>query len=234
MHVSRRSISVFLPVRKGSERVKNKNTRRFSNFEGGLLELKLEQLLRVKEVEEVVISTNDITCMQIAESFMNRFHKLRLEERPDELGSSETILSELIGHVPQIVHSDHILWTHVTSPFCNDLQYSRIIGDYWEAIEGGYDSLMTGMKFQDFLWDRDKKQIMNNNLKEPWPRTQDLKELFEINSAAFVAPRSLYLKKKDRVGAKPYLFKMDKVSSLDIDEEDDFTIAEAVYEKLNR
>jgi len=43
-------ISFFLPTRKGSERVKNKNTRPFANIEGGLVENKIRQLLSTKFV----------------------------------------------------------------------------------------------------------------------------------------------------------------------------------------
>lgn len=38
-------IAFYLPTRKGSERVKNKNTRNFAGIEGGLVENKLNQLL---------------------------------------------------------------------------------------------------------------------------------------------------------------------------------------------
>ena len=38
-------IAFFLPTRKGSERVKSKNTRPFAGIEGGLVENKIKQLL---------------------------------------------------------------------------------------------------------------------------------------------------------------------------------------------
>ena len=36
----------------------------------------------------------------------------------------------------------------------------------------------------------------------------------------------------DRVGDNPYLFEMNKLNSLDVDWEEDFKIAEAVYDKF--
>ena len=47
---------VFLPCRKGSQRVPNKNTRPFAGIEGGLLRIKLEQLLACKRYT----STDDV------------------------------------------------------------------------------------------------------------------------------------------------------------------------------
>ena len=52
-------IAFFLPARKGSERVKNKNTRSFAGIEGGLVENKIRQLLSTKHVDEIILSTYD-------------------------------------------------------------------------------------------------------------------------------------------------------------------------------
>lgn len=59
-------IAFFLPARKGSERVKNKNTRSFAGIEGGLVENKIRQLLSTKHVDEIILSTNDEVCMEVA------------------------------------------------------------------------------------------------------------------------------------------------------------------------
>lgn len=48
-------IAFFLPARKGSERVKNKNTRSFAGIEGGLVENKIRQLLSTKHVDEIIL-----------------------------------------------------------------------------------------------------------------------------------------------------------------------------------
>ena len=50
--------SLFVPCRRGSERVPDKNTRVFAGHTGGLLGLKLDQLEGV-EVDEIVIDSND-------------------------------------------------------------------------------------------------------------------------------------------------------------------------------
>ena len=48
-------IKAFLPCRSGSQRIKNKNTRKFSKFKFGLFQLKVEQLIKVKELSEIII-----------------------------------------------------------------------------------------------------------------------------------------------------------------------------------
>lgn len=227
------SISVFLPTRKGSERVKNKNTRKFSDFEGGLLELKLRQLAKL-DVDEVILSTNDEESVAVARNLEKDFPKLKIDIRPDHLASSSTSLSDLIAYVPEITRSEYILWTHVTSPMVSSEVYEDCIESFYESLKNGFDSLMSVTVFQNFLWKKDLNDIINRRGTERWPKTQDLEVLYEINSAVFITPKETYKLKRDRVGARPYLFEMNKLTSIDVDWEEDFKIAEAVYDKFKK
>ncbi len=225
------SIAVFLPTRKGSQRVPNKNTRPFAGFQDGLLELKLKQLVKLK-VDEIILSTNDEVSIEIAKKIIVVHSNLKLDIRPDVLASGTTNLSDLIAYVPTLTNCEHILWTHVTSPFVDAELYKISIEKYENSLNQGFDSLISVTPFQNFLWSREENDIINRIGEKRWPQTQDLKKLYEINSAIFLSHRSIYESQGDRVGKKPYLFEMNKIQSLDIDWEDDFKIAEAVYEKL--
>ena len=227
------SLTIFIPVRKGSERVSEKNTRNFAGIEGGLLELKLNQLKNFELAAEIVVSTNDEKCWEIASGFQKQIKNLKLIERPHALGNSETILSDLIRHVAEITSTEEILWTHVTSPFCDAQKYSAAIKKYQEVKKSGYDSLISGRDYRDFLLDKNSGELVNNPTGFSWPRTQDLADWFEINSAVFIASREDYIK-VNRTGKNPFLMEFDKISSVDIDDEEDFKIAEAVYERIYR
>ena len=52
-------IDIFLPCRSSSIRIKNKNIKKFSNIKFGLFELKLSQLMLVKGIQNIIVSTND-------------------------------------------------------------------------------------------------------------------------------------------------------------------------------
>lgn len=224
------TISVFLPTRKGSERIPNKNTKDFNGIKGGLLRIKLAQLVNVSEVGEIILSTDDPWSMAIAEDFNDP--KIKIVPRPARLAQSVTNLKDLIRYVPTICTGDHILWTHVTSPFTDELRYSESIKTYLKNISensGVYDSLMSGRIINSFLWDSRCNNIFNTSSQVKWPRTQDLTKLFEIDSAIFLASREIYLREDDRIGKNPYLFEQDLISSVDIDWEEDFILAEQLY-----
>tara|TARA_R100000935_G_C2792642_1_gene146684 strand:+ start:334 stop:1020 length:687 start_codon:yes stop_codon:yes gene_type:complete len=225
------SIAIFLPTRKGSQRLPNKNTRSFAGFRDGLLELKLKQLGKLK-VDEIIVSTNDKVAIEIAKKIISADSNLKLDIRPDYLASATTNLTDLIKYVPTLTNCEHILWTHVTSPFVDADLYNLSIDKYLNSLDQGFDSLISVTPFQNFLWSREENDIINRLGEKRWPQTQDLKKLYEINSAIFLSHRTVYERYSDRVGKRPFLFEMNKIQSLDIDWDEDFKIAEAVYEKL--
>lgn len=223
-------IAFFLPTRKGSERVKSKNTRPFAGIEGGLVENKIKQLLATKHIDEILFSSNDEMCIAIAEKYASD-SRLRIIPRPNELCLSTTNLQDLICYVPTITNADHILWGHVTTPLVEAKVYDTAIEQYLSKIIKGYDSLVSVKELKNFLLNQEGK-LVNNTTDIPWPRTQDLEPLYEINHAIFLAKRSVYTEQKNRIGQKPLLYIMDEIHSKDIDWEEDFKIAEIMYKTL--
>ena len=61
-------ITCFLPCRKGSKRILNKNMRPFSGRENGLLEIKLDQLIKCDTINEIIVSSDDSSVLNYANS----------------------------------------------------------------------------------------------------------------------------------------------------------------------
>ena len=223
------SVAFFLPTRKGSERVKNKNTKPFAGIEGGLVENKVRQLLATKHIDEIIFSSNDEICMEVAGKYKDS--RLKIIERPNELCLSTTNLQDLICYVPTVTEAKHILWGHVTTPLCDAEQYDAGIQQYFDKLSEGYDSLVGVTELKNFLLNKEGK-LINNTTNIPWPRTQDLEALYPINHTMFLAKREVYTEQKNRIGEKPLLYIMDELHSFDIDWPDDFVIAEIMYKNL--
>lgn len=228
-----KSVSVFLPTRKNSERVINKNTRSFGGVNYGLLEIKLNQLLKTKFIDEIVLSSNDEVSLDYGNKLGLVNSRLKVIERPDNLALSSTNLTDLVKYVPMVCDGNHILWTHVTSPFVETEDYDRAINEYFKSLDSGFDSLMSVKEIQNFLWSKEKNDLINRLTDIKWPRTQDLMPLYEIDSAFFIASRDIYTNTNDRIGIKPFLMKQEGYKSFDVDWEDDFKLAELIYKHLN-
>lgn len=221
-------ITAFLPCRAGSERVPHKNIKRFDNYDFGLIEIKLKQLDKVKGIDEIVLSTNDLSILEYAKSL--KVERLRIHKRSEQLSSSQTSTDQLVSHALSLIPEGNILWTHVTSPFVNNQYYEEIIDCYRKKKREGYDSLMTVTEIYSFLW-QDGKPLNYNRDVEKWPRSQTIRPVNEVNSAVFLASSEVYKNNNDRIGSNPYLYKLDRIISHDIDWPEDFIIAECMVEK---
>ena len=119
------SVIAFVPCRMGSKRIPKKNYKKFGNNKFGLIQLKLSQLINVKELSNIIVSTNDNKIKKIVESFNSP--KIILDHRTNNLSSDKTTTDDLIKHVKNLIPSGHVLWTHVTSPFVDTIDYSKSI-----------------------------------------------------------------------------------------------------------
>lgn len=219
-------ISAFLPCRKGSQRIPDKNVKEFAGVKGGLLKIKLDQLCKCKDINSIIVSSNDSRVLEFASLYDE--DRMLIDERPDYLGSNTTTTDELINYVPSLIKEGDVLWTHVTSPFISEHDYQMIINAYFDAKNNGYDSLMTVLRIQGFIWDESGSVNYNrDHLK--WPMTQNIKPLYEVDSGVFLSSIDNYSLYDDRIGLKPFLFEQEKLKSVDIDWPEDFTFAEELW-----
>ena len=217
-------ISVFLPFRKGSERVRNKNFKSLPNLKHGLFENKIKQLIQISEVDEIILSTDYNYIEEIIYELGISSDKLKIIERPKNLCLSNTPLIDLITYSNEISSNEIILWTHLTSPFFETEDYISAINKFIEN-KNKHDSLVSVTKVNDFIWKKSKRHLINVKGNK-WPRTQDLDDLFTINNAVFIYTKKLFKLFKNRIGKNPYLFEIDKLKSIDIDDDFDFSFLE--------
>lgn len=220
----------FLPCRAGSQRVPRKNTRPFAGIEGGLLTIKLRQLATADCFEKILVSTNDPEVIAIAKAYAREAPKpIEIDHRPDHLCSSETSTDEVAAYASKLVDDEILFWTHTTSPFVDASAYDTMAQAYAEGLKQGRDSLMAVCVLRTFLWD-ETGPINYDRAVERWPRTQTLKPVYEVNSAAFVIAGPLMRELNDRVGRSPILHVLDHDVAVDVDWEEDFRRAEALYQ----
>lgn len=98
-----------------------------------------------------------------------------------------------------------------------------------DVLNGSKDSVMSVNKIQQFLWDDREKRVINTDRSvNPWPNTQELEPLYEINHAFYINSRGNYLTMRDRIGKAPALFVCEGEKKIDIDWQDDFDLARSL------
>ena len=178
--------------------------------------IKKDRYLKKKEFE-FVISTDDERLF----AFIKKFDWINLHKRPKNLATDNS-LSKLTKIVPAICKGRYILWTHVTSPLFGEKSYINFIKIFLKKKKN-YLSAFSGNLIKSFIYNSKKKRwISHDRKKMKWPRTQDLDNLWEINNAAFISNRNVYIKKKDRLCENPLPIKSNIEEALDIDDIEDF------------
>ena len=85
-------IKAVIPVRKGSERVKNKNVKKFGD--SSLLENKIEILKKVKGLDSIVVNSDCPEMLDIAVKY-----GVEAQKRVDYFASSKVNNSEYFQHI---------------------------------------------------------------------------------------------------------------------------------------
>ncbi|MEL3970783.1 acylneuraminate cytidylyltransferase family protein [Rossellomorea oryzaecorticis] len=228
-------IVAFLPCRKGSQRVINKNTRTFAGINGGLTSIKINQLIKSKLIDKIIVSTDDKLVKEISEDLLQDSNKeYEILDRPAFLATSEATTDSVIEYVGEIIKEHcYVMWTHVTSPFIDEETYDRAIKEFFERKQFGFDSMMSVTELKKFIWNSNGP--INYKPEEiKWPQTQNISPLFEVNSGFFLSEVSTYKELRNRIGTKPLLYPLDTVTSLDIDWEEDFNISQAIWNQKQK
>ena len=216
----KQTIKAVIPVRAGSQRVKNKNIRPFAG--SSLLEIKINQLKQIDLIDEIIVNTDSQEMLSIAEALGVTPYK-----RDPYFASSEVSANDLYRNVAETTDADTIMFTHVTNPMLKTETIINII-ETFNNLKDGFDSVSTVSIVKEFLWKDGMPINYDVNHK---PRSQDLPEIYSLNHAINILPRNTMYKRKDLMGYKPYFYTLDRYEAIDIDNEIDFEFAEFMYKK---
>ena len=207
-------VVAFVPIRLNSKRVIGKNLKPL----GGkpLMWYILETLAKVKNVDEVYVYCSS------EEIIPHLPQGVKYLKRSEWLDRDETLGEEIYDAFTEAVDADIYILAHATSPFIR----TQTIENAVAQVEGGeYDSAFSAERVQTFTWWEGKP--LNYSL-EHIPRTQDLEPVYAETSAFFVFRKEVWCAKHKRIGDRPYISVTDRIESVDIDNGDDFLLAEAI------
>lgn len=214
-----------MPMKGNSERVSGKNLK---NFNGRpLFYHVLNALINSKYINEVIINTDST---EIAEKAKAVSEKVKIHWRPEEICGDMVSMNKIIDFDIANSNSNYFIQTHSTNPLLTTGTIDSAIQEYFN-LSNNFDSLFSVTKLQTRLFWEDGTAINHDPSK--LIRTQDLPPIFEENSNFFIFSRNSFkVAGNKRIGLKPKMFVVDKIEAIDIDEPNDFIMAEALH-KLN-
>ena len=221
--MSRKKLTAIVPVRQGSQRIKNKN---FKDFAGkNLLRIKLEVLKRIDIIDSIVVNTDSEEALSMADEF--EVEKFR---REGYYASSECNNSDFFENLAENTDADFIMYSPCTAPLIKEETYYDFISRFRNGLDR-FDSLTTVSPVKSHLW-LDGKPINydpNNS-----PNTPDLPDILRLNYGLSVISRQDMIKYRNVVGSKPSFYKLDDFEAVDVDNPIDFEFAEFLYLKYKQ
>jgi CMP-N-acetylneuraminic acid synthetase len=135
-------------------------------------------------------------------------------------------MTEVLRYDDSQIGADVYVQTHSTNPFLKPATIERALAE-WQTPGHHYDSLFSVQKLQGRLWDSTVRPVNHN----PWLllRTQDLPPLYLENSNLYIFTAELLRTTRRRIGDRPRLFEMEPLEAIDIDDEQTFQLAEALW-----
>ena len=242
-------MNAFIMVRKGSQRIANKNLRPFADT--NLLENKISTLKKCKRVDNILVSSDCEESLSIAKE-----NGCLLDVRPEEYCSSETQPKDLYKYMAQTLsekfpNDGYFLSASVCYPLLSPSSFDDMIklflDNYSPDLEG-YSSLnwITSLAschpVKENLWERNREifyldkdgplydssyKALNYTPGEQ-PASQDLPDIVSVAFGSIITSVQT-LEKGDLTGEFPEFYDLPKYESIDIDEEEDFVVAEALY-----
>jgi len=220
-------ITALLPMKGHSERVSNKNMRDFAGKP--LYHAVMNTLLACKNIGKVVINTDSDV---IREDALKHFERVEIIDRPMELRGDFVPMNDIIGYDLSQQDGEFFMQTHSTNPLLTPQTLDAAI-EYFFANNARYDSVFSVTRLQTRLYWKDGKPV-NHNPKELL-RTQDLPPVYEENSNFFIFSKDSFKNSGNkRIGANPAMYEMNKLEAVDIDEPEDFELAELLYIKRHK
>lgn len=218
-------VTAVIPIRSGSQRVKDKNLRKFGDTT--LMELKIKNLLQVPELDKIIVNTNSEEAIDIVKAhkaYQNG--KLDYHRREEYYASSKCSGSEFFKHLGEVTDTDVFVYSPCTSPFVKPETFLQCIQAFNSSND--CDCIASVSSIKEFLW-LNGKAINYDPLNAP--NSQDLPNVVALNFGVTVVGREDLIKNRNIIGKCPKFVETSDIEAIDIDTPLDFYIAEQLYIK---
>tara|TARA_E500000178_G_scaffold298202_1_gene305258 strand:+ start:457 stop:1191 length:735 start_codon:yes stop_codon:yes gene_type:complete len=234
------NLTIFIPARSGSTRVKNKNLKRIGKF--SLLEKKIK-ICKSAGFRKIVVSTNSTIIANVSKKNGAKVPFLRPQKYSSSRASTISVILHYLRHLKANKERipEYLAILPVTNPF---LKKESIISAYKKIVKDkNANSIISYTQSNDhpFSFIKVKKKLIFNIFKHEghiysdFERTQDWPNSFIGSAALKITKTSFYLKylknKSATFGMKTFDIKntigikISKKESFDINDENDLLYA---------
>ena len=217
----------YIPARLASERVPRKNLRLLGA--DPLVSYVSKAALRARLIDRVFVNTESTDIAAVAKAI-----GVEVYLRAAGLAAGPVATDQILYDFAKAIDCQTLVVINPTAPFLKPETIDLVLSKFRDSPSDTTLFTTTALR-KHFVMDG---RPCNFSFFERSPRTQDLPMLEYINFIMFVVPRAKVISQYERNGYCLYVpplgfYPMSGIECLDIDEEDDFVLAQAVQSALN-
>jgi pseudaminic acid cytidylyltransferase len=222
----------IISARIGSKRIPNKNIKLFHGKP--IIAYSIQAALETKLFDRVIVSTDSHEVEDIARSYGAEVPFIRPPELSDDFtGTSAVIFHALHWLIDHGADIQYVCCIYATAPFIN----SEYIRTGLELLKNADATSAFSVTTYPYPIYRSLKITESGRLKMIWPhymdvRSQDLSEAYHDAGQFYWAKVKKYLREKRFISRDAIPVVLPRHLVLDIDTDEDWQLAEAMYEAL--
>ena len=219
------NITALIPARQGSKGIKNKNLKKINGEP--LLVWTIKSALKSKYINKVVVSTDSKKIAAISSKFGAYVPGLRPKKFSRDTSSTESVIKHYIDNWSS--KDETIVLLQPTSPIRHKYTLDSAILKFFNE---DYDSFLSISKVKNhYLWKIKKNTASPQYDINKRLRRQDMDDsnfTYYENGSIYIFSSKKFLKFENRLFGKIGYLVLDKLESIDIDDEIDIKITNSL------
>lgn len=216
-----RTLTAIVPVKGNSSRLPRKNILPFG--ESNLLIHKIRQLKRVKDINNIIVSSDSEEMLKMAAD-----EGVCAMKRPQKYADESVPFGMFLEYLSETLPNEHIMWSCATSPLVEPSLYEKAITLYYEKIKEGFDSLITVLPCRSYYMNDEGPINFEVGLKHQ--NSEYLKPIYHFTNGINICPREKLAEWHYNYGPNPFRMEVDKRAAVDIDDIYDYICAKAMLD----
>lgn len=229
MNKKKNKIIAFIPAKKNSKDLKNKNLKKLNNI--SLFELAILAAKRSKLIDEIYLSSDSDKILKIGTRLNIQTIKRKKYLSTYSASANSVILDFIKNNLQNNCENCIIIYLQPTSPFRNN---DHIDSAVKYLIKNKLRSVVSVTENKNFFKSLYKKKttlfpFFDNNFVTK--NRQNLKKIYSPNGAIYIFYLNDFKRNKKLSFINSGYYNMSRIDSIDIDDEEDYDLASYLSKK---
>ena len=228
--IDKRKVIGFIPIRKGSKSIPNKNLKEFCGKP--LVYWMAKAMSESEHIDRVFIAHDYDKLPDEVLSLKNVVDWKRSDESARDEASSEEVLLEFLNDKKIGIDDDTIVvFGQATSPLTQVHDVNNGIKIFSLLNGSDVDTVVSAVRCKRYFWDIKSNTPVNYDYMNR-KRRQDFEGCYMENGALYINTKGNINSNNCRIGKFPQIFEMPYYTSFEIDEVADWVVVEELAKKL--